>query len=160
MAVRLTVNARLPRSITAREITRRARAMLRAIKRPSSELSIALVDDEQIHELNRVYRHKDKATDVLAFAQSEGEFSSLNPTLLGDVIVSIPTATRQAKAAARPVMDELTMLLAHGLLHLCGWDHETASKDRAMRAETERLCAAAAPRPRSQPRDKRPRQTR
>lgn len=160
MPVHLTVSAPLPRGISAREMARRAREMLRAIKRTSSELSIAFVDDEQIHELNRVYRHKDKATDVLAFAQGEGEFSALNPGLLGDVIVSVPTAARQAAAARRPPLDELTMLLAHGLLHLCGWDHDTAAKDRAMRKETARLCAAAGKKRPTQPVDKTRRQTR
>ncbi|CAN5783714.1 rRNA maturation RNase YbeY [soil metagenome] len=160
MAVHLTVSTPLPRGISPREMTRRARAMLRSIKRTSSELSIAFVDDQQIHELNKVYRHKDKATDVLAFAQGEGEFSALHPELLGDVIVSIPTTVRQARAAARPALDELTMLVAHGLLHLCGWDHETAAKDRAMRKETERLCAAAGQKTRAQRAQKRTGQTR
>lgn len=160
MPVHLTVSTRLPRGISAREMVRRAHEMLRALKRSSSELSIAFVDDEQIHELNHVYRHKDKATDVLAFAQGEGEFSALNPLLLGDVIVSIPTAVRQAKVARRPPLDELTMLLAHGLLHLCGWDHDTAAKDRAMRKETARLCAAAEKKRPSQPADRGRGQTR
>ncbi len=160
MVAKLTVNTTLPRGITAREIRRRAGAMLRAIKRPSAELSIVIVDDDQIHELNKIYRHKDKATDVLAFAQGEGDFAALHPELLGDVIVSIPTTVRQAAAARRPVLDELTMLLAHGLLHLCGWDHDTLAKDRRMRAETDRLCLAAAGRPIPQPRKRARRQTR
>lgn len=160
MPVQLTVNVPLPRGIAAREMARRAREMLRVIKRPSAELSIAFVDDEQIHELNKFYRRKDKATDVLAFAQGEGEFSALNPGLLGDVIVSIPTAVRQAAAARRPPLDEVTMLLAHGLLHLCGWDHDTEAKDRAMRKETARLCAAAAKKRPAQPADRGRRQTR
>lgn len=160
MPVHLNVSAALPRGVSVRELSRRARAMLRALKRSSCELSIAFVDDQQIHELNRVYRQKDKPTDVLAFAQGEGEFSALNPRLLGDVILSIPTAVRQAGVARRPPLDELTMLLAHGLLHLCGWDHETAAKDRAMRKETERLCAAAVKSPRAQPAEKHRRQTR
>jgi probable rRNA maturation factor len=57
--------------------------------------------------------------------------------------VSIPTARRQAIAGGRPLGPELTMLLAHGLLHLLGWDHDTPAKDRRMRRETDRLCAAA-----------------
>jgi probable rRNA maturation factor len=160
MVAKLTVNTPLPRGISAREIRRRAAVMLRAIKRPSAELSIVIVDDDQIHELNKLYRHKDKPTDVLAFAQGEGDFAALHPELLGDVIVSIPTTVRQAAAAKRPVLDELTMLLAHGLLHLCGWDHATAAEDRRMRAETDRLCRAARRGAGPQPPQARRRQTR
>jgi probable rRNA maturation factor len=160
MSVHVTVMSPLPRGISAREMSRRAVEMLRAIKRSSSELSIAFVDDEQIHELNKVYRHKDKATDVLAFAQGEGAFAALHPTLLGDVIVSIPTTRRQAAAAKRPVLDELTMLVAHGLLHLCGWDHDTDAKDRRMRKETDRLCLAAGKKAKTQRAEKPRRQSR
>jgi hypothetical protein len=65
--------------------------------------------------------------------------------VLGDVIVSVPTARKQADERGAGVLDEVTMLLAHGLLHLLGWDHDTPAKDRRMRAETDRLCQAAAP---------------
>src|SRR5438105_13479191 len=94
-----------------------------------------------------MYRGKDKPTDVLAFPMREGDFGRLHAGLpaglLGDVIVSVPTAKRQARAAKKDLLEEITMLMAHGLLHLLGWDHDTAAKDRAMRAETERLIAAS-----------------
>ena len=117
--------------------------MLAAVQMADAELSILLTGDHQIQKLNRLYRKKNRATDVLAFAQREGEHGGLAGSLLGDVVVSIPTARRQAEEAGRDLGSELTMLLAHGLLHLLGWDHETPSKDRRMRRETERLCAAA-----------------
>jgi probable rRNA maturation factor len=107
------------------------------------ELSILLTGDDQIQKLNRIYRGKNRPTDVLAFAQHEGELGDRADRLLGDVVVSIPTARRQAEARRRELDAELTMLLAHGLLHLLGWDHITAAEDRRMRAETDRLCAAA-----------------
>ena len=144
MTVGLTVLPGLRPRVARGEIERRAEAMMRALQLQKEEVSIVLTDDDQIRELNRVYRKKDRPTDVLAFAQREGEHGAAFAQLLGDVIVSVPTAARQAKAAGRPVLDEVTMLVAHGLLHLLGWDHETAAKDRAMRAETERLCRAAA----------------
>ena len=81
---------------------------------------------------------------MLAFSQREGAHAVAAGALLGDVIVSVPTARRQASEAGRSIGDELTMLLAHGLLHLLGWDHDTAAKDRKMTRETARLCAAAA----------------
>ncbi|MBS2014711.1 MAG: rRNA maturation RNase YbeY [Deltaproteobacteria bacterium] len=130
--------------------------MIDLLQLQKAEVSFVLTDDERVHQLNKVYRGKDRPTDVLAFAMHEGEFGALAGHLLGDVIVSVPTARKQALARrAGPeadrvrtdaaVLDEVTMLLAHGLLHLLGWDHDTPAKDRRMRAETARLCAAAAP---------------
>jgi probable rRNA maturation factor len=109
------------------------------------EVSFLITDDNRIHELNKVYRHKDRPTDVLAFALREGDFAELAGNALGDVIVSVPTARKQAEERGRPVLDEVTMLTAHGLLHLLGWDHDTDAKERRMTAETDRLCRAAAP---------------
>jgi probable rRNA maturation factor len=132
------------RGVSRAEILRRTAAMLGALQLENAELSIVLTDDVQMQELNRAYRDKDKPTDVLAFAMREGEFARLGADLLGDVIVSIPTARRQARERGKTTLAEVTMLLAHGLLHLLGWDHDTAEKDRRMRAETDRLVAAAA----------------
>jgi probable rRNA maturation factor len=117
--------------------------MVRALQLGKGEVSLLLTDDDQIKELNRIYRKKNRPTDVLAFAQREGEHGDASGRILGDVIVSVPTAARQASAAGRPVLDEVTMLVAHGILHLLGWDHDTDAKDRAMRRETDRLCMAA-----------------
>jgi probable rRNA maturation factor len=117
--------------------------MLRLLQLEKMELSVLLTDDDQIQELNKVYRAKDRPTDVLAVAMREGDFSALAGELLGDVIISIPTARRQAGERKVAPLAEVTMLLAHGLLHLLGWDHETERQDRAMRAEVERLCVAA-----------------
>jgi rRNA maturation RNase YbeY len=117
--------------------------MLAAVQMPDAELSILLTGDHQIQNLNHIYRKKNRPTDVLAFAQREGPHGDRDGLLLGDVVVSVPTTRRQAEAAGRPLGAELTMLLAHGLLHLLGWDHQTAREDRRMRRETDRLCAAA-----------------
>jgi probable rRNA maturation factor len=117
--------------------------MIDALQLKKVEISIVLTDDERIHELNKIYRNKDRPTDVLAFAMREGEFGGLAGNVLGDVIVSVPTARKQAHERSASVLDEVTMLVAHGLLHLLGWDHDTPAKDRRMRAETDRLCQAA-----------------
>jgi probable rRNA maturation factor len=124
-------------------LLRRARAMLAAVQSADKEWSILLTGDDQIQNLNRLYRKKNRPTDVLAFSQLEGEHDAQAGRLLGDVIVSVPTARRQAAAARRDLAAEITMLLAHGLLHLLGWDHVTVAEDRRMRRETQRLCAAA-----------------
>jgi probable rRNA maturation factor len=143
MPVRLIVENGPYAGVSRADVARRARAMLEAIQMKDRELSILLTGDNQIQKLNRLYRRKNRPTDVLAFSQHEGELGDLADRLLGDVVVSIPTARRQAEARKRDLVSELTMLLAHGLLHLVGWDHETPAKDRRMQVETNRLCAAA-----------------
>jgi len=116
--------------------------MLEALGMPDAELSILLCDDETIRRLNRRYRKRNKPTDVLAFAMSEGPGPSLHPGLLGDVVISVPTATRQAGEHDRPIIQEVTFLLAHGLLHLIGYDHTTRQEEREMIARTEEMLAA------------------
>jgi len=135
----------------------RAVKMLEHLGLDGVELSVALVHDAAIHELNRTYRRKDKPTDVLSFPLHErppgwkpkgargtaigAGFPFTGP--IGDVILSVDTARRQAEEAARPLLAELTMLLAHGLLHLLGYDHRTDAEDREMTARTRELEAAA-----------------
>jgi probable rRNA maturation factor len=143
MAIALSIEHGPHAGVARAEILRRIRAMVRLLQLNKSDISFLLTDDARIHQLNKVYRGKDRPTDVLAFAMREGEFAALAGPALGDVIVSVPTARRQAVARRATVLDEVTMLLAHGLLHLLGWDHETPAKDRRMRAETERLCGVA-----------------
>ncbi len=124
-------------------ITARVEAMLDALQMPNSIVSILLTDDEEIQELNREYRGIDQPTDVLSFSMIEGEGARFAGDVLGDLVISAETLARQARGAQRPVLDEATMLLAHGLLHLLGWDHRTAAEDRRMRGKTDLLCVAA-----------------
>lgn len=144
-SVSLTFERGPHRGVERKELLRRINCMIDALQLKNVEVSFLLTDDARIHELNKVYRHKDRPTDVLAFALREGDFAELAGNALGDVIVSVPTARKQAEERGRPVLEEVTMLTAHGLLHLLGWDHDTDAKERRMTAETERLCRAAAP---------------
>jgi probable rRNA maturation factor len=130
--------------VRAAAVGRSADVMMRALQIDNLELSIVLTDDEEIRHLNRVYRRLDRPTDVLAFAQGEGELAELAGEVLGDIVVSVPTARRQARERGATLFEEVTMLTAHGLLHLLGWDHETPSRDRAMRAGVTYLCDVAA----------------
>jgi len=116
--------------------------MLDALQMSKCELSILLTDDREIRKLNRNYRGIDRPTDVLSFALREGRGARFAGEQLGDVVLSLTTAKRQAKEAERPLLDEITMLLAHGLLHLLGRDHDTPTRDRRMREETDALCEA------------------
>ena len=130
------------RSVRHGDLSWRAEAMLEFLDLGDAELSILLCDDPTIRALNRRYRKKNKATDVLAFPMQEGAGPAPHPGLLGDVVISLPTATRQAAEHDRPIVAEVTFLLAHGLLHLLGYDHATQREEREMKARTEELLAA------------------
>jgi probable rRNA maturation factor len=142
--IRLTIRGGPFVGVGRAVIRRRAEKMLQHLDLSAVELSVALVDDEAMRQLNRTYRGKNRPTDVLAFAMREGDNARFeeDAELLGDVVISVPTAARQA-GRRRPLLDELTMLLAHGLLHLLGYDHDTKAKERVMVAKTRELEAAA-----------------
>jgi rRNA maturation RNase YbeY len=110
--------------------------VLAAAGESASELSVELVGDRRMRTLNRRYRKKDRTTDVLAFAMREA--ANPCPTLLGDVVISIPTAVKQAKAAGRSLDEELAVLLVHGVLHLCGYDHERGKREALRMRRRER----------------------
>jgi probable rRNA maturation factor len=120
----------------ARRLRARAGAFLRALGRPEAELSILLVGDRRIRTLNRDWRGKDVATDVLSFPLSDPP--GIGP-LLGDVVISLDTAFRRAKDEGRPVTAELDRYLAHGILHLLGFDHERPADARRMAAREAEL---------------------
>lgn len=96
-----------------------------------TEVSIVFTTDSDIQALNKNYRAKDKPTDVLSFSLLEG--APIPTQSLGDVVISLDTAERQAKVLGVPLDDELLRLLIHGLLHLIGYDHENVPKEEANR---------------------------
>ena len=105
------------------------------------EISVVLCDDSFIQTLNAAYRGKDAPTDVLSFAQED-------PEVLGDIIISLPTAARQAAAANWPLESEIALLAVHGFLHLLGYDDETAAGAWEMQRRTEAVltdCGIAVP---------------
>lgn len=117
-----------------------AQAILNDLEYPEAELSIVLVDDTEIHDLNRQYLNHDRPTNVISFPMQEGEFTEINPNLLGDVVISVDTADREAREAALPMETRLMELLVHGILHLVGYDHESPKADaEAMERKTEEL---------------------
>ncbi|KAB2897514.1 MAG: rRNA maturation RNase YbeY, partial [Kofleriaceae bacterium] len=98
-----------------------------------------------IHALNRDYRGKDKPTDVLAFAQREGPPGATDATVLGDVVISVETARRQAKKRGpHGLFTEVRFLASHGLCHLLGYDHGTDAEEAKMNARMAALLAEAA----------------
>ncbi|MBP2641778.1 MAG: metalloprotease ybeY [Firmicutes bacterium] len=110
---------------------------------PNAEVSIVLADDAYIQELNCQYRGKDMPTDVLSFALNEGEEPEIidgpEENLLGDIIISLETAQRQAVDYGHSLERELAFLTVHGFLHLLGYDHEKEDQRQTMRAEEERI---------------------
>lgn len=98
------------------------------------ELSIALVSDVQIKRLNKLYRNKDKPTDVLSFPIGEKVEDWL---ILGDIVISVDTARRQAQELGHSLEEELKRLLVHGLVHLLGYDHELGGEEEKKFFELE-----------------------
>lgn len=117
---------------------RTAAAVLAAARAGGAELSLVLVSDRRMRALNRRYRKKDRPTDVLAFPLREGRFSRFRGKLLGDVVISIPTAKRQAALLGHSLRDEVSRLLVHGVLHLLGYDHERSERDALRMARKEK----------------------
>lgn len=120
-------------------LRRRAVAILKAAGQAHAELSIALVDDAEIGALNAQYRGKPRPTDVLSFSLVEGAFADRRGQLLGDVVISVDTAARQARERRRSLDDTVAKLLVHGVLHLLGHDHEADDEARRMLAEERRI---------------------
>lgn len=130
--------------VDTRQLKSTARTLLRAAGEGESALSLTLVGDETIRELNREHRGKDKATDVLSFPLFEPgeETGGEAERLLGDVVISVDTARRQAAEYDAPLQNEIYRLLIHGILHVLGHDHEVPDERAAMEAEERRLAAA------------------
>ena len=140
--------ARLPSAMRRRlrtEVARMIRAAARRDGRADYEVSLRLVGDAQIHALNLEHREKDKPTDVLSFPLDEGGGADgfvSGTRVLGDVVISLDTAARQARGRKRELLPEVRFLLAHGLLHLLGFDHGNPTEKRTMDAMTRRLVRA------------------
>ena len=121
--------------ISLAKIRTKARVILDALGSPEAELSILLVDDAAIAQLNRQYLSRSGPTNVIAFPMREGEFADVSPQLLGDVVISVDTAKREGNAAGIALAVRLDELLVHGILHLFGYDHEKNNADARVMAE-------------------------
>ena len=98
---------------------------LKATPAEAEDVTIAFVSDRHMRELNRQWRGKTGTTDVLSFPSGEDEFANPDGSNLGDVVISLEQAARQAKEHHLTVDEEIAQLILHGLLHLCGYDHKT-----------------------------------
>jgi len=111
-----------------RKIRRAAQRILAELGFLEAELSLLFVNDRQIQTLNRKYLRRDKPTNVLAFSMREGEFSTLHPHLLGDLVISVETAKRQSNRFGLDGAEMVILLMVHGVLHLIGYEHEGTKK--------------------------------
>jgi len=111
--------------------------LLAALRMPDAELSVVLASDSVMRTLNGKYRGRDRTTDVLSFPQQEGE-GGAPEGLLGDVVISLPVARRQAKERGVRLGEEGERLLVHGVLHLLGYDHERSPAEARRMQRRER----------------------
>lgn len=117
-------------------------AILDALALSRAEVSILLLDDAGIACLNEQYLKKTGPTDVISFPMRDGAFPAVQPHLLGDIAISVPTAQRQADRRGVTLHEEMADLFIHGILHLLGYDHETSPADsRRMRAQQRKILA-------------------
>ncbi len=122
---------------------KKARKILSVLGYTGVELSIALVDEKLMAELNAKYRGYRRPTNVLSFSMAEGEFPNLHPEILGDVVICLPVARREAEESGLTLEERMTELLVHGVLHLLGFDHERSDEDaEKMRKKTEEVLDA------------------
>lgn len=103
------------------------------------EVSIVLVDNNHIHQLNLTYRGKDSSTDVLAFNLQDGCADSEGDMLLGDVVISLQKAEEQGSAMGHSLKREVAFLAVHGILHLLGYDHDSNAAEQEMKEKQEMI---------------------
>ena len=132
-------NRQTRNNLSIQQIQTTAQALLNALDSPDSELSIVIVDDAEMAGLNQTYRNRTGPTNVLAFPMHEGDFSDINPELLGDVVISIDTAAREAEEMGLAMEKRFNFLLIHGVLHLFGFNHETDDDAEVMDEKMEEL---------------------
>ena len=139
LLLRISVNLtpKLKALIQAQSLSEKGQTLLNALDVSEAELSLSVVEDQEIRELNAEYRGEDYATDVLSFPMLE-EFDPKameGAILLGDVVISAETALKQAGELGVSLEDEVARLLCHGVLHLLGYDHEDVPESEAERME-------------------------
>lgn len=133
--IHVTRNIPLPVELSISRIRHMAKATLKT-RALVGDMTIVFTDNDEIQQLNKTYREIDSATDVLSFPSEEID-PLTNARYLGDVIISFEKAKSQAQQNSRDVMDEISMLIVHGCLHLSGLDHLTVQEKDEMRKYQE-----------------------
>ncbi len=133
----LTENRQTKIKIDIRRLRSTAGKILRHLDLTGSELSIVIVDNQEIMEINKVYLGKNSTTNVISFSMLEGEFGTVNPKILGDVVISAEKAQEEARKTGISMNDEIDYLLIHGILHLIGYNHENTTRSESNKMKTK-----------------------
>jgi rRNA maturation RNase YbeY len=138
----LIENQQSSHPIPIERVQKIAQAILNALDSPEGELSVLLVDDIYMAQLNQSYLDRKGPTNVIAFPMREGLHTDINPHLIGDVVISMDTCAREAQEAGLSLDRRFDQLLVHGILHLFGYDHIHSSQEAlAMEAKSDELLA-------------------
>lgn len=127
-------------AIRSASVKKRLHQMMQYLGCAEQELSVVFGNDRMLQGLNRIYRQKDRPTNVLAFPQAS-PVGRAEGGLLGDIVVSLPIATQEAAALQQSLEERVGYLLLHGLLHLLGHDHEAPRQRRRMEALEQQILA-------------------
>ncbi|PKN36738.1 MAG: rRNA maturation RNase YbeY [Deltaproteobacteria bacterium HGW-Deltaproteobacteria-2] len=114
--------------IDKRRIRSTVLRILRILNCADKEISLSFVDDEKIKKLNKQYLGKSKPTNIISFPLQEGEYSNINPDIMGDIVISTETAQRDALRGNLTLPQEIDFLIIHGILHLLGYNHENTTR--------------------------------
>jgi len=131
--VRIWIGQEMGRTIEEEKVNNKIRRLLEYLGLDNAEIGIRFTTDEEIRELNKRYRQKDAPTNVLSFCMQEGESFGLHPDLLGDIVISLDTATREAQECGFDLAEMIDFYLIHGLLHLLGYHHDHPKHEKMMR---------------------------
>jgi probable rRNA maturation factor len=138
----LIENQQSKHPISIERVQKSAQAILNALDSPEGELSVLLVDDTRITQLNQDYLNRKGPTNVIAFPMREGLHAEINPHLIGDVVISMDTCAKEAQEVDISIDQRFYQLLIHGILHLFGYDHIHSSEEAlVMDAKSDELLA-------------------
>ena len=119
--------------INKRKILAEVTKLLKLLDCGDKEISITFVNDSDIQIINKKYLSKDHPTNVISFSLQEGEFGGINPEMLGDIVISVDTASADAEKGHLTFDEEILFLIIHGLLHLLGYNHVNTSRTNALK---------------------------
>ncbi|MDO8721223.1 MAG: rRNA maturation RNase YbeY [Syntrophales bacterium] len=123
--------------VDLRQLRRSANKVLEKLGCRDKELSLLLVDNEEIKEINRRYLNRDCPTNVISFSQIEGEFGNVNPQILGDIVISVEKVLSDADEGGLSLQDGIDYLFIHGILHLTGYNHENTTEAEALKMQNK-----------------------
>lgn len=136
--IKLEINQKVGKKLNKKWLSKIIKSTLKMVDVKQAEISIAFVGEKKIKELNRRYRRKNKITDVLSFTYQIQNTKYKIP-LVGEIIICYPQAVRQARERGHGAKEEIKTLLVHGLLHLCGHEHEKGAKEAEKMRRMEKI---------------------